>query len=257
MSRQDIHTPEEWAKILKEQADYTQEYRHNLYEKVDIKTKKNILDIGCGTGAVTTDIASLTDGYITGIDIDDKKLEYAKPLISDRITLMRADVLQLPFKDNTFDLVVFNIVLTHILEQQKAVTEMVRVTQKNGIVLATMEPDYAGMLHYPESEADSILRTSFEEIGVEMHTGRKLRYLFGKAGLKTEIGMFTDYFDYDEDTEKQVKRFLEYFGKTEKVLSENGWNNQQIQEYKQERLELIRNDLTFSFCPCFYAIGRK
>ena len=257
MSRQDIHTPEEWVKILKDQADYTKKYRYNLYEKVGIKDKKNILDIGCGTGAVTKDIAALTDGYVTGIDVDDKKLEYAKLLISDRVTLMRADVIQLPFKDNSFDLVVFNIVLTHIHEQQKAVAEMVRVTQKNGIVLASMEPDYAGMLSYPESEADSILQTSFEEIGVEMHTGRKLRYLFGKAGLKTEVGMFTDYFNSEEDTEKRVKRFLEYFGKTEKILSENGWNNQQIQEYKQEKLELIRNDLIFSFCPCFYAIGRK
>jgi ubiquinone/menaquinone biosynthesis C-methylase UbiE len=258
MSRQDIHTPEEWAEILKKQADYTKTYRHTLYEKVDIQTKKKILDVGCGTGAVTEDIASLTDGYITGIDIDDLKLEYAKSLISDRIHVMLADVLQLPFRDETFDLVVFSVVLTHIHQQQKAVNEMTRVTCKDGIVLATMEPDYAGILNYPESEADLILRESFEDIGVEMYTGRKLRYFFGKAGLKTEIGLFSDYSNIlNEDGEKQVESFLKYFEKTEKRLVDYGWTSQQVEEYKQERLELIKNNLLFSFCPCFYAIGRK
>jgi 2-polyprenyl-3-methyl-5-hydroxy-6-metoxy-1,4-benzoquinol methylase len=74
MSGQDLHTTEEWIRLLKEQADYTRDYRFNLYEKVNIGSKKKILDVGCGPGIVTTDIASLTDGCIIGIDIDDKKL---------------------------------------------------------------------------------------------------------------------------------------------------------------------------------------
>jgi len=258
MSKQDIHTPERWAEILKKQADFTKKYRHNLYEKVDIKSKKAILDIGCGTGAVTEDIASLTDGYITGIDFDDKKLEYAKPLVSESIRILQADVLQLPFKDLTFDLVVFNIVLTHINQQQKAVNEMVRVTCENGIVLATMEPDYAGILNYPESKASPVFRKDFEEIGVEMQTGRKLKYFFRKAGLETEIGLYTDYFEAaKEDSEKKVEEFLKHFGRSEEVLAKHGWTGEQIEEYKQEQLELIKNDLAFSFCPCFYAIGKK
>jgi len=258
MSRQDIHTPDEWARILKKQAEYTKEYRYALYKKVDMQTRKNILDVGCGTGAVTEDIAALTEGRITGIDIDDRKLEYAKKELPGHVNLMVADVLNLPFKDNTFDLVAFSIVLTHIREQQKAVTEMTRVTQKNGIVLATMEPDYAGRVTYPEHEADQVFAKFLEEIGVEMQTGRKLKYFFGKAGLKTEIGVYTDIFDFiNEDGKKQAKRFSENFGRTEELLVKNGWTSQKIQDYKQEMLELIENDLTFSFCPCFYAIGRK
>ncbi len=258
MSRQEIHTPDEWARILKNQAEYTREYRHALYKKVDIQTKKNILDVGCGTGAVTEDIAALAEGRITGIDIDSKKLTYAKNNLPDHVSLMVADVLNLPFKDNTFDLVAFSIVLTHIHEQQKAVTEMARVTQENGIVLATMEPDYEGMVTYPEREADHIFVKFLEEMGVEMQTGRKLKYFFGKAGLKTEIGVYTGILDFiNEDSTKQAERFSENFGSTEALLVKNGWTSQKIQDYKYEMLELIENDLTFSFCPCFYAIGRK
>lgn len=258
MSKQDIHTPEEWARILKEQADLTEEFRHTLYEKVEIKTRKKILDIGCGTGAVTADIASLTEGHITGIDVDGEKLEYAKPIMSNHINLMIADVLQLPFKDETFDLVVFNIVLTHIHEQQKAVCEMARVTQKNGIVLATMEPDYAGKLDYPESNADPLFQKALDETGIEQTTGRKLKYFFGRAGLTTEIGIYAEYLDLvNEDAEKQMELFLKNFGKTEELLKKNGWTDQEIVEYKKEQTALIEDGLAFSFVPCFYAIGRK
>lgn len=260
MSRQDIHTPERWAEILKKQADYTKEYRHNLYAKVDIQNKKEILDIGCGTGAVTGDIASLTEGHITGVDIDDKKLAYAKSLFSERVPVVRTDVLHLPFKDSTFDLVVFNIVLTHITQQQEAVCEMARVTKKEGIVLATMEPDYEGTLNYPENEATSVFNKFFEDIGVEMQTGRKLRYFFTKAGLKTDIGLFNVFDDFkteDKSPEERVEEFLKNFTWTEKKLSEYGWDAKKIEEHKQKEIELIRDDLAFSFVPCFSAIGRK
>ena len=57
---------DDWVKFLKEQAGYTREYRHNLYEKVDVQSKMNILDVGCGTGAITADIASLAKGAVFG-----------------------------------------------------------------------------------------------------------------------------------------------------------------------------------------------
>ena len=258
MSRQDIHTPEEWARILKEQAGFTREQRHELYNRVDIKAKKVILDVGCGTGVITADIAGLTDGHVIGIDIDDKKLEYAKEFVSDRMDVMIADVLNLPFRDNTFDVVTFSIVLTHILRQEEALTEMARVTRKGGFVLATTEPDYAGILSYPETEADAIFEKRLEGIGVEMRTGRKLKYLFRKAGLETEIGLCKGLLDYaNEDSEKRVERSLKYFHKTKDLLAEHGRTEEKIETFKQEQIELIRNDMNFSFCPCFYAIGKK
>jgi ubiquinone/menaquinone biosynthesis C-methylase UbiE len=258
ISRQDIHTPEEWAEILKNQAETTKEHRHNLLKKIDIKTKKTILDVGCGTGAVTADIASVTKGHITGIDVDDKKLAFAKEVVPDHVDLLIADVLTLPFTDNTFDVVTFSVVLTHIHPQQQAVNEMARVTKKGGIVLASMEPDYDSAFQFPETTAYPIFKEFFERVGVEMRTGRKLRYLFGKAGLKTEIGLCSGLLNpLKKDSEKQVEDFLEYFKKGKKPLVEHGWTDEQIEEYKQEMVGFIRNELIFSFYPCFYAIGRK
>ncbi len=258
--KKDDWTTEDWAKKLKQQADESKEYRHRLYEKVDLKNKRRILDVGCGTGAVTMDIALLTKGEVIGIDIDGEKLQRAERLLSDinNAKVMKANVLDLPFDDETFDLVMFNIVLMYIKDQQKAVNEMVRVTQKNGVVLATLEPDYAGRIDYPENKASPLILKNMEEIGADLYTGRKLKYLFSKAGLKTEFGIDTesDYILLKGD-KKRLDMFLNQFWVLEKLFQKNGWTKEQIKKYKLEETHRIENGLSFSFTPCFYSIGRK
>lgn len=251
-------TTNDFARKLKEQEEEYREYRHSLFEKVDVKSKKRILDIGCGTGVITADIASLTEGEIIGIDINSENLKYAQKTVADcAVTLVNADTMTLPFKDNRFDLVVFSVVLIYVKDQQKALTEMARVTCKDGIVLATMEPDYAGAFFYPEDEMYPALLKKSEERSVDIHTGRKLRSLFSRAGLKTEIGMYTDIEKFNDSTAEQLERFLSHFWYTEKSLLGIGWDTAQIKDYKQKHIELIEKNEGFGFMPALYAIGKK
>lgn len=257
--RKGLFSTEDWVKFLKEQSHHTREYRYDLYEKVDVKTKLNILDAGCGTGVITADIASLTAGDVTGIDIDPEKLEHAKLFLSGTsVNLIQANVLQLPFKDETFDLVVFSVLLMHVRNQQRAVNEMARVTKEKGIVLATMESDHAGALYYPDSKVHPLFLEDLEEMGSDERMGRKLKYLFCKAGLKTEIGLSTHSFDaMNKSITEQRTEFLNRFWVAEKLFIKNGWTEQQIEDYKQEQITLIENGLNFHFLPVFYAIGKK
>ena len=257
--RNGLFSTEDWVNFLKEQAHHTKEYRYNLYEKVDVKTKRNILDAGCGTGVITYDIASLTTGDVTGIDIDSEKLEHAKLLLSGTsVNLIQANVLQLPFKDETFDLVLFSVLLMHVKNQQRAVNEMTRVTKKNGIVLATMESDHAGALYYPDSKVHPLFLKDLEEMGSDQCMGRKLKYLFCNAGLRTEIGLSTHVFDVmNKSITEQLTEFLNRFWVAEKLFYKNEWTEKQIEDYRQEQIELIENGLNFHFLPVFYAIGKK
>ena len=61
-------TTEDWVKKLKQQAMDSREYRHKLYQHVDLTNCERVLDVGCGTGAITMDIAEHTKGDIIGID---------------------------------------------------------------------------------------------------------------------------------------------------------------------------------------------
>jgi len=253
-------TTDDWIKRLKQQADSSKSYRHKLYEKVDLQNKQKILDVGCGTGAVTADIAQLAIGDVTGIDNDSEKLENAKRVLSNltNVKVMKGDVLDLPFEDESFDLVVFNIVLVYIKDQQRAVNEMARVTTPGGFVLATIEPDYASYIDYPDDPARPLLLESLKEIGADLQTGRRLKALFNTAGLETEIGMDTEsgYF-LIKDRKLELQRFKDDFWIFEKAFQKAHWAKNQIEDYRKQQIEKIQKGLSLKFTPCFYAIGRK
>jgi ubiquinone/menaquinone biosynthesis C-methylase UbiE len=251
---------EDWIKKLKQQAEDSREYRHVLYEKVDLKNKKNILDVGCGTGAVTLDIAQYTNGNVTGIDIDSEKLEEAKKVLSNipNIKLMEADVLDLPFEDETFDLVVFTVVLIYIKDQQKALHEMARVTKKDGYVMATLEPDYASYISYPRNIIGPLVMKHMEKLGADVKTGRKLKYLFSSAGLKTEMGLETaGDFIIMKDDDRLLENFYKSTWVLEKLLKGFEWTENEIEKYSNSMEKKWKEGNQFAYLPSFYAIGKK
>lgn len=251
---------EEWKRKLRQQAEESREYRHKLYKKVNLKNAEMILDVGCGTGVITLDIAESTNGSVIGIDIDREKMKEAVKIVEDQtnVKIQYADAEDLPFKDETFDLVVFNIVLMHITNQQKAVNEMARVTKKGGVVLATLEPDHAGVINYPENPLTPLVQSSIEKVGGDIRAGRKLKYLFTNAGLKTTVGFDTEpEFLLINDDKKRLNAFLTNFWVGEKLLREAGWTDQQIEAYKNEQTELIKSGQSFYLMTAFYAIGVK
>ena len=251
---------EDWIKKLKQQAEDGKEYRHALYHKVDLKNKKEILDVGCGTGAVTLDIAQSTKGNVIGIDIDTEKLEEAGKVLSNipNIKLMEADVLNLPFEDETFDLVVFTVVLMYIKDQQKAINEMARVTKKGGYVLATLEPDYASYISYPDDVIGPLVIKYMESLGADAKTGRKLKFLFSSAGLKTEMGLETagDLIIMRDD-DKLLENFNKSVWVVEKMLKGFDWTEKEIAEYLDVKEKRWKSGTQFAFMPSFYAIGKK
>lgn len=251
---------EDWIKKLKQQAEDSMEYRHALYNKVDLRNKKNILDVGCGTGAVTLDITQSTNGQVTGIDIDKEKLDEARKVLSDipNIKLIEADVTDLPFEDETFDLVLFNVVLIYIKDQQKALNEMARVTTKGGYVMATLEPDYASYISYPDDIVGPLVMKHMKQLGGDVETGRKLKYLFASAGLKTEMGLETagDLIIMKDD-EKLLENFHRTIWVLEKLLREFDWSEKEIEEYRNDMEKRWKAGTQFAYMPSFYAIGKK
>jgi len=98
-----------------------------------------ILDAGCGTGVFTLDILSIGSKVI-GLDISLPMLIHArKKLKGFPFQTVLSDMLNLPFRENSFDKVVSVTALEFIKNAKDAVGELFRVTQKGGcIVVATL-----------------------------------------------------------------------------------------------------------------------
>ena len=98
-----------------------------------------LLDAGCGTGLFTLDFLS-SGSRVVGLDISLPMLiQAAKKLKGHPFQMVLADVLSLPFPENTFDKIVSVTTLEFIKDAKIAVKELFRVTKKEGcIVVATL-----------------------------------------------------------------------------------------------------------------------
>ena len=106
----------------------------NLFEYQNIK---DVLEIGCGIGVVSS---LLTENYqmnITGTDIDPEEIEMAKEMNpeNNELSFKVEDATNLSFKKNSFDLVISQNVFHHIPKWDKTIQEIKRVLRPNGYVI--------------------------------------------------------------------------------------------------------------------------
>lgn len=115
-----------------------------------------ILDIGCGPGTITADLASYVhDGRITGLDSADI-LEKARAHAAEKgvqnIDFVTGDIHALPYPDAAFDVTYAHQVLQHIADPVQALREMRRVTRPGGLV-AVRDVDMSATAWWPASAA--------------------------------------------------------------------------------------------------------
>jgi ubiquinone/menaquinone biosynthesis C-methylase UbiE len=96
----------------------------------------DVLDVGCGTGALTLAIAkSPAVSSIVGMDLSEGFLDYARSKIQDpRIRFEAGDAQNLRFPDASFDCCLALLVMSFIPDAPKAAKEMRRVTRPGGRV---------------------------------------------------------------------------------------------------------------------------
>ena len=92
-----------------------------------------VLDIGCGGGLLSNDLSKI--GYnVTGIDIHEEVLQVARNYNHHKkIKYIKANALNLPFQNESFDVVCAMDFLEHVDDYQAALREGVRVLKKNGL----------------------------------------------------------------------------------------------------------------------------
>ena len=150
-----------------------------------------VLDIGCGPGTITLDLAALVaPGVVVGVENVETPLVAARAEAARRgdttTTFQLGDALDLPFDDDTFDVVHAHQVLQHLTDPVAALAEMMRVCRPGGQI-AARDADYAAMAWYPASPALDHWRATYRAAaranGAEPDAGRRLRAWANAAGV--------------------------------------------------------------------------
>lgn len=124
---------------------------HNILQKIwhtnKLKTilslidfqPREILDIGCASGWFLSKLAVVfPKAECFGIDIYDKAVQYGKKLYP-HITFRQSDAHAVPFKANTFDLIICTEVLEHVGDPKSVLVEIKRLLKKGGFAIIELD----------------------------------------------------------------------------------------------------------------------
>jgi SAM-dependent methyltransferase len=147
------------------------EHRGRYWWAAQIAADKDILDAACGTGYGMAILAQAGCRSVTGIDLDAQAVAEASMVCGSRGKAIEGDVRELPFADESFDLVVCWETIEHVAEGERVVAEFRRVLRPDGVLLiSSPNPDVypAGNEHhvheYRPQELVALVRTHFDQI---------------------------------------------------------------------------------------------
>lgn len=162
-------------------------------EALQLSTRKRLLDVACGPGNFTAQLARhLSDGGLAvGFDISEPMLTRAVlDNSAERTCYVRGDARALPFDDETFDAVCCFGALYLMPEPYRVAHEMVRVLRPGGrVAILTSYAGQSGPIRYAMTAAGGA-------IGLRMFDRNAFVDLFSTAGLV--------------DVEQQTQRALQF-----------------------------------------------
>lgn len=149
-----------------EEADHRLKILNNIFRQASYDFFRNlglsegmsVLEVGCGTGHVTIDLAELVGptGHVHAVDISAEQIEVARSNVQaqglNNVTFDVVDVMDLHKQNNTFQFVVSRFVLMHLADPKAALKAMYHCVAPGGF-LACEEPEMSCCYSSIESSA--------------------------------------------------------------------------------------------------------
>ena len=161
---------------------------------------KTILEIGVGAGSDFQNWCGHAR-HATGVDLTEKAIALTEERLSvngfptERYTLRTADAEDLPFEDDSFELVYSWGVLHHTLDTNRALREVFRVLKPGGVLKAMIYhvPSWGGFMLYlrcglarrkPQMTMKEAIFSDLESPGTKAYTMEEARDLVAQAGFE-------------------------------------------------------------------------
>jgi len=242
--------------------------KHGAFLLPCLKPGMRFLDCGCGPGTLTIGFARrVAPAEAIGIDRETSQADrVAKLARRDRVTNLRfdaGDVYDLPYADESFDVVFASAVLGSVADADLVVGEMVRVLKPGGII-ALKEFDHDGDMVWPQSP---IIERSIEhyqrlrtENGHEQRAGRRLKEYLATNGCRV------DYVNAFYDQQLTVEQLEPYVERNNKLMLEvlapqyyeRGWTTPEaMDECVEEWRRFARDPAAIYLAAWVEALGTK
>lgn len=164
-----------------------------IHGDVSFAPGSQILEIGCGVGAQTVELAAQSSqSKVTALDRSIESLRIAEERVRlcklENVELCVASVYELPFPDASFDGVFVCFVLEHLPRLDRALSEIKRVLRP-GAKLHAFEGDHGSVLACPDDPAIDRLVAAVSEYqrlqGGDPYIGRRLCPILASAGFRS------------------------------------------------------------------------
>lgn len=167
------------------------ETRQAYLDLLALRPGERVLDVGCGSGVVTRDVARrvMPGGRVVGLDTSAELLAIAGELaraaaLDGAIDFRQGDAHALPFADGEFDAVLAVTVLAHIADAERAIREMVRVAARGARVgVFDFDGDSVLLPHPDRALTRRILAAMSDHAATDSWLVRRLPALLRAAGV--------------------------------------------------------------------------
>jgi ubiquinone/menaquinone biosynthesis C-methylase UbiE len=239
------------------QANWTSEIRDYLFTRSRLGQSSLVLDVGCGTGVLETELGLQGLFNVHAVDINFEYLNLAK-FNSPETFFAQGDGHTLPYANKIFDIVFCHYLLLWVTDASKVIHEMARITRPGGMVTALAEPDYGGRIDYPPplDELGKLQTKSLELQGADIIMGRKLGKIFSKAGLeKIEIGVLGGQW-IKPLSSSEINSEWRVLRSDIDTLTDNELTYTSLKDLYQLDLRSWESRERILFVPTFYACGQ-
>ncbi len=154
---------------------------------------KSVLDIACGTGYGLGFLKSKAK-RVTGVDVDIEAAREARNECDEKAAVLLGDGLNLPFTDESFNVITSFETLEHLHERPRFLSELKRVLKNDGVLLlSTPNANYTKPINGTPTNPFHIFEYTPDELRVELESFFTLQKFLGQSlDPKIQIPPFQD-----------------------------------------------------------------